>query len=624
MSGIFGVFNRNAESVNKDIMTDMLDSMLEWKPDDYGIWINTFIAVGHTMLWNTPESKHEHLPLHKDFYVLSADARIDNRFELSQQLELPDLPLEMIGDSEFILAAYQKWGENCPKYLLGDFSFVIWDAKQEQLFCVRDHIGIKQFYFYLCDDLFVFGNDIEGLLAHKEVSKLLDDQTIAMFLKGEGIHTKRATFFEKIKKLPPASTLTITRSDVIEKKYWRIEESPLINYNTYDEYVQKLKDLFESAVDVRLRTIYPVVSHLSGGIDSSPIAVLAARKLKKRNQKLYAFNWINVPENNEYEYESWNFSRRISESENIMHKEFDIDSNFIAKQYEERNFFTRGTMYMWKEYAVQDMSKNIGARTILSGWGGDELISNRAPNYISYLFSKRELFGVFKSLLYEKKYLKYSWLKFIKRFLRLFLSTGVIKSLRTKKSHNNNKQYVNYEFINKEFAEFMNIHQNKAWPRLLGVREKQLALYNYGHLENRIESWALSAFPKKIEYRYPLLDKRIVEFAIGIPEKLFYPQKGIERFLIKSSLIDLLPSDILWFHKYDEPKIYEVRKKQFIDTLKILQQLHENQNDHFNSKYVDYKKLKASLETLDFEKFDSDKASIIALGIQLINSIKKI
>jgi len=144
VSGIFGVFNRNTKRVNKDTINIMLDAMSYWESDDHGIWINGTVAFGHTMLWNTPESKYEHLPLEKNAYVLTMDARIDNRDELAKELVLPDLPLEKIGDSEFILSAYRKWGEDCPKYLLGDFAFAIWDGNKRQLFCARDHVGIKQ------------------------------------------------------------------------------------------------------------------------------------------------------------------------------------------------------------------------------------------------------------------------------------------------------------------------------------------------------------------------------------------------------------------------------------------------------------------------------------------------
>ncbi|WP_373034063.1 asparagine synthase-related protein [Sulfurovum sp.] len=624
MSGIFGVFSRNGEPVDRASVNAILDAVSTWDPDERNVWINETVALGHTMLWNTAESKYEHLPLHTKSCVLTMDARIDNRDELVKEFKWLDRPLERIGDSEFILEAYLKWGEDCPKYLLGDFSFAIWDDQKQQLFCARDHVGIKLFHYYISDKLFIFSNDIEGILEHTAVPKTLDDNTVATFLKDEGIHSKRATFFEKIKRLPAATTLTVTRQGVTEKKYWDIEKSPSIHFDTYEEYVERLKELLDSAVEARLRTVFPITSHLSGGIDSSPIAVLAARKLKKRNKRLYAFNWINVPKNDEYEYEAWNFSRRIAASENIIHKEFSIDPKFMVKQYEEHNFLTRGTMFYWREYVVQEMVENIGARTVLSGWGGDELISHSGSTYIADLWSKGKLLEAFKQLFYEKRHLKYSWSKFVKRGLSLSLSPYIINFLRHKKEDDENESEFYNRYTTEEFAKFMDGHQCKKFPVVTGVRKKQLVMFDFGHLQNRIESWALSAFPRKIEYVYPLLDKRVVEFAIGIPEEMFYPKEGVSRHFMKNAVADLLPSDITWFPKPDETKINQVLKQYFTTALEIMQKAYKNKDDKFNNKYLKYDKMKYALETFDFEKFDSFELQNIVVAILLINSMKKI
>lgn len=627
MSGFFGIFNRNGKPVDTDIVNNMFDAMSYWNPDDSNVYINDSIALGHTMLWNTPESKFEHLPLEKEAYIITMDVRIDNRDELIKELELPNHSLEKIGDSEFILAAYKKWGEKCPEYLLGDFSFAIWDEKQQQLFCVRDHIGIKQFYFYLGDDLFVFGNDIEGILAQSNVSQTLNDNVVAAYLKDEGIHTKRDTFFENVKKLPPGTTLTVTSSEIVENEYWCIENSPLVHYDSFQEYVEKLKELFQSAVEVRLRTAFPISSHLSGGIDSSPIAVMAARKLKKKNKNLYVYNWIKIPSNkDEYEFESWSFSRRISKQEtNIYHEEFSVDPKFMLWFSEKHNILTKGSLYSWEEYHVQDMVENIGARTILSGWGGDELISHNGYSYISGLFSQGKIINAFRCLFNEKKYLNYSWVKFFKRTLRMMLSKEVIKYLKNKNEDYQKKSHYYNQYSTKEFCDYMNNHHQKEYPDERGVKKNQLALYNYGHIHYRIESWALSAFSKRIEYRYPLLDKRIVEFAIGIPEELFYPREGKERSLIKEAVSDLLTHDILWSSKPHEIKRNKTLKKDYAQSMKIIRDKYYSKDCKFyKNKYVDCNKIKDRLETFDFENSDTVVLGNILSEIILMNSIKSI
>ena len=89
MSGIFGIFNRNGETINKTIVNMMLDTMSLWTPDETDSFIEGPIALGNAMVWNTPESKYEHLPLEKDESILIIDARLDNRYELAKELDLP-------------------------------------------------------------------------------------------------------------------------------------------------------------------------------------------------------------------------------------------------------------------------------------------------------------------------------------------------------------------------------------------------------------------------------------------------------------------------------------------------------------------------------------------------------
>ncbi len=626
MSGIFGVFNRNVKSVDKEIVNGMFDAMSYWSPDEHDVWIGRAVVLGHTMLWNTPESKYEHLPLSHEAYVLTMDARIDNRDELVKDLELPDRSLEEIGDSEFVLAAYKKWGEDCPKYLLGDFAFAIWDEKKQQLFCARDHIGIKSFYFYLDDDKFVFSNDIKGILAHPNVPKQFDDNTVAMYMQDDGIHTKKETFFENIKKLPAATTLVISANKVVEKNYWRIEDSPAISFNRHEEYAIKLRELLDSAVKVRLRTIFPVASHLSGGIDSSSITVLAARMLKSRAQKLHVFNWLNIPHNSEeYEFESWNFSRKIATVEkNIDHHEFSIDPKYMVYQYKNHNIFTKGTMYYWREYYIQNIVQSLDARTILSGWGGDELISYSGYSYIGGLFRQGKVLQAFSYLLNEKKYMQYSWKKLAKQTLLQILPLQIIKFLR-KKNQNSLRESKNCIYVTKQFSEFLKTYKEKEFTETIGVRNNQIALYNSGHILNRIESWGLTAFSNKIEYSYPLLDKRIVEFAVGIPEEIFYPREGQNRHLIRNAVSDLLPSDILWFIKANETKVNQTFKLQYTEALKILKKdIQKMDCNRYLQHYIDCKKMKKVIESFDFSKEDSYELGNIVTAFMFLRSMKNL
>ena len=148
MSGIAGLYHLDQHPVVASELCQMIKILAHRGPDSSDTWCQDSIGLGHCMLWTTAESLHEQLPLVKGDLTITADARIDNRDELAQVLSLPDRPLEKIADSEFILAAYEQWGSDCPEHLLGDFAFVIWDGQKLPLFCARDHFGVTPFFYY--------------------------------------------------------------------------------------------------------------------------------------------------------------------------------------------------------------------------------------------------------------------------------------------------------------------------------------------------------------------------------------------------------------------------------------------------------------------------------------------
>lgn len=110
MSGFFAIFNRDGRPVDRELVQTMPEGFSYWEPDDRGVWYDGPVALGHTMLWNTPESKLEKLPSRKDHLVITIDARLDNREEMAGQLGLDDCPLNEITESEFILRAYNQIG----------------------------------------------------------------------------------------------------------------------------------------------------------------------------------------------------------------------------------------------------------------------------------------------------------------------------------------------------------------------------------------------------------------------------------------------------------------------------------------------------------------------------------
>ncbi len=183
MSGIAGVCNFDGRPVEIFTMETMTKALDHRGPDGSGVWIDGSVGFAHVMLWTTPESLKEKQPLldASGQLVITANARIDNRDDLIRSLDLKGHA--DLSDSELILYAYSKWGEDCPEKLVGDFAFAIWDKRKRALFAARDRIGIKPFYYYHRDGRdFIFASEISPIFKAAGLEKRPDRKAIEEYL----------------------------------------------------------------------------------------------------------------------------------------------------------------------------------------------------------------------------------------------------------------------------------------------------------------------------------------------------------------------------------------------------------------------------------------------------------
>ena len=236
------------------------------------------VALGHTVLATTPEALVEQLPLTDGASgcTITADVRLDNRDELIAALGLAR-ETRTIGDGELILRAYLQWDEDCPTHLLGDFAFAIWDPRERKLFCARDHMGMRQFnYCHVPERLFAFATVDTALLALDGVPGTINQPRIADLIADLEGHDFTSTFFEHVHRLPPAHALTIDLAGLRSRRYWRLEPGPQLELPTDDAYAEAFLEVLTEAVRCRLRTAGGVGAMLSGGLDSTSVAAIAA------------------------------------------------------------------------------------------------------------------------------------------------------------------------------------------------------------------------------------------------------------------------------------------------------------------------------------------------------------
>ena len=298
MSGIVGILHRSGRPVDRSDLRRMNARLAHRGPDRSGEWSSGPAGLGHTLLTSTPEARHETLPLRLDGseLAITADARLDNREELLRDLEVPSPARREITDAELILRAYETWGTDCPRRLLGDFAFAVWDGRNRRMFAARDPFGVRPFYYHSSPDLFAFASEAPALLALDRVPKTLDETRIAdSLLPGLEAADKTRTFYREIRRLPPASILIADGDRTRISSYWRLDPEREIRCPHDVDYVEEFRFYFRRSVQCRLRAVSPPGSMLSGGLDSSAIVGVAGRLLAREGRgPLHTFS-IKLP-----------------------------------------------------------------------------------------------------------------------------------------------------------------------------------------------------------------------------------------------------------------------------------------------------------------------------------------
>ncbi len=254
----------------------MTAAMAHRGPDGCRVWQSGAVGLGHCAMHTTPEAHYERQPETDATgrLAITADARIDNRDALRRRLR-PAAPGGVVTDAALILAAYEKWGVDCCRHLIGDFAFAIWDASRQQLVCARDPLGIRPFYYYGDPNVFAFGTEIKALLSLDAVPSRINEVRIAEYLAKTGTNPE-ITFYRDVLRLPPAHVLVVHRDGRTQMhRFWSLNPEHECRLPTDEAYEERFLDVFTEAVRCRLRSDAPVGVSLSGGLDSSSVACVA-------------------------------------------------------------------------------------------------------------------------------------------------------------------------------------------------------------------------------------------------------------------------------------------------------------------------------------------------------------
>lgn len=547
MSGICVLIHFDGSPVDPLNLQKMVEPVTYRGPDSIHHWVHQNAGLAHLALNTTPESRHEHQPLVKESasLCLTADARLDNRSELLPLLH-DYLPYSQPTDADLILAAYQRWQEASPQYLIGDFAFAIWDGRKQQLFCARDPFGVRPLHYGRFGSLFLVASEAQQILHHPAVPRRLEERAIADYLSNNILH-EDITFFQGIHRLCSAHCLIATSDQQTTRRYWDIQPDRQIRYPNEADYPAHFLELFRRCVTDRLRTHQPVIgAEVSGGIDSTSIVAMAHNILSQQPGSphlvacTYAFDQLKECDERSYSQTlTTQFGVEIQPLPAEQFSYFDNPDLFSP---------TLETPYLTWE-SLQDhlltYLKGRGAQILLYGHHA-ERINLGTPHVYADRFWRGRL-GVLWELarLATAPYPRvlYNYL------LEPALPASFLRAIRRRLGHDRGSRLPNW--IMPGLIQRTQLI-DRFEPPLLPHRFPSLAqktLYWQAFTRNPYSPifywYDRTAARYGIEARQVYLDRRLADFLLNIPPEQLYHQ-GYYKWIVRRAMTGILPNPIRW------------------------------------------------------------------------------
>jgi asparagine synthase (glutamine-hydrolysing) len=541
-------YRRNHRDAGADIER-VLNALSLYGPERSAHRRDADLALGHCLRSVLPEDRHDRQPITGNRVTLVATARLDNRGELIEKLGLERARARTLADSDFILAAYERWGDDCPNQLLGDFSFAVWDRIEQRLFCARDHLGRHPLVYFSSDRLFALASMPKGLFALPDVPRRLDEDEVVRRLRVAPLYetAPRANhIFAGLCTLPAGHCLTVTRDGESSSRYWAPDPSRRLRLSDA-ETLEAFREQFDEAVRCRLRGIGNVGSQLSGGLDSSAVTVTAARLLAAEGRGLTAFT---AAPRSGYTAEGaagwpWDESHAAgliaARHSNIAHVVMRPDGTTPLDAIRRCLMLADRTPVnpcnaVWDQQICAE-AKRRGVQVLLTGQLGNMTISYDGYARLAALLRQ----GQWITLGRELMLLRRSASTQLVSLLRPYIPPRLWQRLRRVMRPAQPQPTALHPDLLARF-ERQERRETQAHFRMIGdgfaLRSAGLFRVDLGpFLAATSAGWG-------VDSRDPTADRRIVEFCLSLPEDQ-YLRNGTARCLVRQAFTDRLPTEVL-------------------------------------------------------------------------------
>lgn len=555
MCGICGVVNLkdSVPKINKTDIKAMCDTLIHRGPDEEGIFVNGQVGLGSRRLRVIDLSTGSQPIFNEDHSICTVyNGEIYNFEELKRDLQSKGHKFSTRTDTEIIVHIYEEYGDAFLEKLNGMFAIAISDQRKQRLLLARDRMGIKPLYYANFNGKLIFASEIKAILKIKWINTSVDYEGLHHFLSLNYVPGPH-TLFKNVKKLLPGHKLSLSKAELKIDKYWDCAVTPSWDSKKgVDYYAEHLSDLLRNSVKMRLRSDVALGFLLSGGIDSSAIVALASG-LTRLPIKTFSIGFT------EKSYSELRFAKMIAGKFGTQHYEYTVNppvKNLLPKLIWHMEDPLADSSAIPLYYLSKIAREHV--TVALSGDGGDELLAGY-KTYSAYKVANlyKRLPRMIREVIIAKMVncLPVSAKKVSFEYKAKRFTQGVgFSPLRAhywwngtfdeEGKHKLYSEHVRETLVNCDtynvFEEyFQRQGEAKTLDRLLYVDTK---LYLPDDILTKVDRMSMAS---SLEVRVPFLDNNVVEFLTGLPSDLKLRGFLKRKYLLKKSMIGLLPNRII-------------------------------------------------------------------------------
>lgn len=551
MCGIAGILSINAAAPERGAVMRMTDRMAHRGPDGAGHYLRDQVALGHRRLSIIDLEGGEQPMFNEDHSIAVVyNGEIFNFKEVKAELEARGHIFRNHCDTEVIVHAYEEYGERCPEHFRGMFAFALYDAPNKRLFLGRDRLGIKPIYYCVSGGRLLFASEVKPILG--ELGSKPGVRTgLIDFYMSLGYVPGEETLFDGIRRLPPGHTMTVECGQIRTRQFWDISALPMLSIGA-QEAEERLDQLLEESVRLRLMSDVPLGAFLSGGVDSSAIVSYMSR-LSRDPVKTFSVGYEDDPASSELE-----FARIVARHLKTEHHEFILRSGDFFESLDTLLEHMEEPVVESAAVALYQLSRlaREHVTVILSGEGGDEILAGY-PLYslmgkvdqvrpIANLIPGPLRRMLANSIAGEKgiKYSDWVGLPLSKRYRGISndVTDGIKSAMyQTGFREGGDKTVVTY---------FERLFQRlETGTNLRRMTYVDLKTWLPDDLLIKADKMTMAC---SLELRVPMLDHKLLEFCTALPDQL-RRREGEGKVLLKKLMERHLPKEIIYRPKKGFP-----------------------------------------------------------------------